>query len=1027
MRYLMTIITCALCAAAFAMSPDNCTLYAPFDGGFDAAASRGSGKAEVKGNVQFVPGIRGQGILVGAPETGLSYATTGNFDLEAGTISIWVKPVTWDDTDAAMRFFVGISEGAQKSPQDGGTFLWLYRYFSRSTYFLVWDSRDQATVAGPDPIAYMDYMKKGEWCHLVGTWNGDELRMYINGVFQSVARVTTPRLLRSIGDHFTVGDPNRANTADTVLDELRIFDRALTAPEVAALYKFELSAQPNQLEVTAVRLPGANKVKVDVNALAFKPSEATALSARLLLQSKGGDKTLAEQTCAFSDSQHLTTSLSTAGLPVGQYRVVSTLMKDGKSLATTETPLSLNPPPKWLGSKVGVTDKVLAPWTPIQVRNTDSAVRNPQSEIALSGARSYTVGDALLPSGIFTGGRTMLSGPIALSGTVNGTTFALTKAKTTWSKKTPARVEFMTSASSGNLTATANSFVEPDGLLWTRLRLQSKSPVKISQLTLDIPFSKEAATLMHTAFTWQDSGAVRRWNHRVVAFSQIWMGNEDGGVEWTIPSARNWFNTDRNRQIEIIPEDNRVVLRLNLIDKETTIGKPNTVEYEFGIQLTPVRPHPAGWRMWRVTPPEGTPGTRFNPFFTEGWAVGTSYPIPKPEWESILANTAKNGNIPVLYFQLSSVWAGLPDYPDFAAEWRTRYCSPPTPPNPKASPTTSVPVCPRTHSWSDYLTDTFCDLMQGRNKDLPWGGVYFDCAQTMLCDNADHGCGYKDEYGVLQPEQRFLEHREVQKRFYAAMQERWPDKLIFNHQSTQVDMMQLPFCHGMIDGETLTDVLTPNFNYYNILTLDRMRAGYMGHNYGYVPIFLPEFTRGAVGNVEVMKRLMEDPEPAAVLHLVGLLFLHDILPWDAYSNASPYYHLWAVQDAFGWGDEVEFLPYWKNREFVTLSPSDPNLVCTIYRRPGKLMLVAMNNTDEDREVTLQLNEEKLGVHPSTALDAWKGTSYKGVNYAVNPQNKDAYISSSFDYAGVEERLPVESGKLTVKVGQRNFRLLTVQP
>ncbi|MBI3922495.1 MAG: LamG domain-containing protein, partial [Armatimonadetes bacterium] len=553
MRSLIFMLTCALCATAFAVSPDNCVFYAPFDGGFDAAQSRGSGKAAAKGNLRFVPGVRGQGILVGAPETGLSYVTKGNLDLEAGSISIWVKPETWDDTDAAMRFFVGVNEGEKKSPQDGGTFLWLYRYFTRSTYFLVWDSRDQATVAAPDPIAYVDYLKKGEWCHLVGTWNGDELRMYINGVFQSVARVTTPRILRSLGDRFTVGDPNRANVADTVLDELRIFDRALTAPEVAALYKFELNGQPNQLEVTAVRLPGANKVKVDVNALAFRPSEAAALSARLLLQPKDSDKTLAEKTCTFSDSQHLATSLSTAGLPVGQYRVVSTLMQDGKSLATTETPFSLNPPPKWLGSRVGLSDKVLSPWTPVQLRGGRSGIANQKSTIEVSGARSYTVGDALFPSGILTGGRRMLPGPIALSGTVNGATLALTKAKTTWWKKTPARVEFTTSASNGGLTASTESFVEYDGLLWTKLRLQSKSPLNVSKLTLDIPFSKEAATLMHTAFTWQDSGAVRRWSHRVVAFSQIWLGNEDGGVEWTIPSARNWFSADRNRQIEIIP------------------------------------------------------------------------------------------------------------------------------------------------------------------------------------------------------------------------------------------------------------------------------------------------------------------------------------------------------------------------------------------------------------------------------------------------------------------------------------------
>jgi hypothetical protein len=200
-----------------------------------------------------------------------------------------------------------------------------------------------------------------------------------------------------------------------------------------------------------------------------------------------------------------------------------------------------------------------------------------------------------------------------------------------------------------------------------------------------------------------------------------------------------------------------------------------------------------------------------------------------------------------------------------------------------------------------------------------------------------------------------------------ATQERWPEKLLFNHESGCLNMMQLAFCHGMIDGEHLTLALPPEgFSYRNLLTLDRMRAQYMGHNCGFVPIFLPEFTRAGEGNDALCNRFMLTEEPPEVMHLVGLLALHDILPWNAYSNPAPHFHWWAVQDAFGWGDEVEFLPYWSNRDLVSLSPDDPNLVCTIYRQPGKALFVVMNNTDEDRDVTLQPNWGKLGLQPPAA-------------------------------------------------------------
>jgi hypothetical protein len=916
----------------------------------------------VKGEITFVPGIRGQGILVGAPNTGLSYASAGNLDLEAGTVSVWVKPETWDDSDAAMRFFFGWAEGQPQTPEDGGQFLWLYRFFSRSTYFLAWDSRGYPTVCRQDAKQFPDVFKRGEWVHLVGTWNGDEMALFINGKRQGVARVGTQSILRSPGERFTVGDPNRANAADTVLDELRLFRRALTEPEVQALYEFRLEAEPAQQELTVVRLPGTGKLRVIVNALSHRPSEVGGLSARVQLYREGGNRPSQEQTCRFEGSQHAAAEFGGGEPPlgVGDYRVVSELSEDGKPLATTEARVTVSPPPKWLGSNVGLTDTVPQPWTPLVVEREAEGVR-----VECWGPRRYTFAHRSLPDALHTCGVDMLAGPLTLTAVAGGAPLDLAAGSVVLNRATPARVNLAGGAPTRPVQATIESALEYDGLLWTKLKLWSPDKPQVERLTLDVPLRKSAATLMQTGFGYEDAGLVKPWRHRVVANSQVWLGNETGGLQVTVPSARNWYNADRNRQLEIIPADDRVTLRLNLIDKPTVL-EANT-EYEFAMQLTPVRPKPDGWRMWRITPLDDTPGTRLSPFYLEGWAQGTSYPIPKPEWERICNESAADGNRPILYLQPCSVWPGMPDYPDFSAEWRTSLSNAPPPFDPAAPAMSAMGVCPRPRSWGDYFVTTFCDLYEGQYKDMGWGGVYFDVTPPPSCDNADHGCGYRDEYGVWQPEQRYLEHRGVQRRFYVAMQERWPDKLLFNHESGCLNMMQLAFCHGMIDGEHLTLALPPEgFSYRNLLTLDRMRAQYMGHNFGFVPIFLPEFTRAGEGNDALCNRFMLTEEPPEVMHLVGLLALHDILPWNAYSNPAPYFHWWAVQDAFGWGDGVEFLPYWSNRDLVSLSPDDPNVVCTIYRRPGKALFVVMNNTDEDRDVTLQPNWGKLGLQPPAA-------------------------------------------------------------
>jgi len=69
MRIATLLLAALLSASAFGLTPEDCTFYAPFDGSFDARHARGSPKATVKGEMRFVPGIRGQGILVGAPGT----------------------------------------------------------------------------------------------------------------------------------------------------------------------------------------------------------------------------------------------------------------------------------------------------------------------------------------------------------------------------------------------------------------------------------------------------------------------------------------------------------------------------------------------------------------------------------------------------------------------------------------------------------------------------------------------------------------------------------------------------------------------------------------------------------------------------------------------------------------------------------------------------------------------------------------------------------------------------------------------
>jgi hypothetical protein len=96
-------------------------------------------------------------------------------------------------------------------------------------------------------------------------------------------------------------------------------------------------------------------------------------------------------------------------------------------------------------------------------------------------------------------------------------------------------------------------------------------------------------------------------------------------------------------------------------------------------------------------------------------------------------------------------------------------------------------------------------------------------------------------------------------------------------------------------------------------------------------------------------------------HLIGLTLVHDSLCFagDTAAHLLPVRH---IQDAFGWDATTEFLPYWRNVEYVqVLSPASENVVVSAYRRPGRLMLVPFNNTDATAQLRLRLNRTALSL------------------------------------------------------------------
>lgn len=80
----------------------------------------------------------------------------------------------------------------------------------------------------------------GNWYHFAGTYDGTQVKLYINGVLQASKNVTSGFSLGSTGNGLKIGRLHTASgndgTMKGLIDDVRVYDRAITSDEVTGLY-----------------------------------------------------------------------------------------------------------------------------------------------------------------------------------------------------------------------------------------------------------------------------------------------------------------------------------------------------------------------------------------------------------------------------------------------------------------------------------------------------------------------------------------------------------------------------------------------------------------------------------------------------------------------------------------------------------------------------------------------------------------------------------------------------------------------
>ena len=361
--------------AAFAADEADVLFFAPFEDSLHATVSRGQGKAQAAGSPRFGAGMRGKAVVLD-PASLLTYVFKDNVVPDEGTIMMWFKP-EWRADDDKFHNLFRASTGNFGGKALNALILYKYPRWAR---LALYTSNGQKTAPYEGrSMAFRNEMKfpSGEWVHVAGTWSATmestEMYLYVDGE-RAAACGGAVFLPERQPPTFEIGGPEGSGT--TWFDDVLLFSRPLMAPEVKAMYESyrgQSKLAPDELPFVSSRelqlrphvLFGAGKLVVLVDYRGARRELAGRQGrVRLELQAGGGNMS-AEREAPLTGVARFELDYNAVGAGVV---ALSATLRDGTGKMLRAGKLSCRVPekPVWLGNRLGKSDQVPPPWTPLR-------------------------------------------------------------------------------------------------------------------------------------------------------------------------------------------------------------------------------------------------------------------------------------------------------------------------------------------------------------------------------------------------------------------------------------------------------------------------------------------------------------------------------------------------------------------------------------------------------------------------------------------------------------------------------------
>ena len=657
----------------------------------------------------------------------------------------------------------------------------------------------------------------------------------------------------------------------------------------------------------------------------------------------------------------------------------------------------------WERNTLGLDRTVIPPYTPVKVKKTTLSVWGRELELAPGGLFGKIVDQ----------GEDILAAPMRLEATIDGKAVAWTPEKVKVVREAPDRADVQGAATVAGMPVTLEGFLEYDGWYQIALKVTPAAPTKLESLDLVIPLWPGADTVdfmrgwylgnnsryagaipSGTGVVWESS-ALSPYGDRWGTFvPQTFIGNGDKGLWVLAPNSEDWVMDARRSTVRLERVDGIAQLRIRFIAAPTTLDKPRLLDLVFLPE--PVKPLPKDWRATAWAYPTAhyahdTSGYRYYGAQVDGFTLPDDDDFirlgelikGKPPYTAQEAEERKGPGVrqrtpgkPIALY--GSGWkTGMADeFRTFGGEWL----------NNSLWVARSEPEFDG--QWNATKRIQWKSAMQNAVVWVNWPQSLIDCYvwyyERYLRLSGINGTWWDDgglgtitewdaRRGRFVPQWWFLARRQLTKRLNVLNAKLGREPLWISNQHADFSWDQIGWhIEEIFYGQTKGQ------GYFGVLSPDQFRAVTRSRG-GIIPRLAPRADQD----------LTKEEQAHFDRTAYGMCALHDI---GAYMSGQQdqqavesgkipieQNRIRMMLDLVGaYTGDGECIPYWRSRPLVHPKPEQAKnaafnaLLVTVYRVPGKALLVVANPTDKEVEFVhwaIAIDDALLGHAPVQFVDA----------------------------------------------------------